>query len=78
MSELWKELHTRALDYKGNNDRVYLYKFAANIPRYTAGCKCKEFWTGWIRLNPPDYKNYFEWNCNEWNNWNNTKNYWGY
>jgi len=61
MSELWKELHTRALKFKGINDTIYLLNFAKKIPRYTKGCKCKEFWNTWVRENPPTYKNYFEW-----------------
>jgi len=61
MSELWKELHTRALKFKGVNDTIFLLNFARRIPRYTKGCKCKEFWSKWIKDNPPDYKNYFDW-----------------
>lgn len=61
MSDLWIELHTRALNFKEALDHQYLYQFGARIPRYTTGCKCREFWTVWIRKNPPDFKNYFEW-----------------
>ena len=61
MSALWKELHERALNFEGKEDRRYLYDFGRKIPRFTAGCKCREFWTIWIRSNPPDFKNYFAW-----------------
>ena len=64
MSELWKLLHERALNFEGSDDTVFLRNFGAKIPRYTQGCSCKEFWRNWIRLNPPVYgKNgeYFEW-----------------
>ena len=62
--ELWRELHERALKNSGENDIIYLAQFATKIPRYTTGCKCKEFWNNWVRLNPPVYgKNgeFFEW-----------------
>lgn len=64
MSELWKELHVNALNYKGNNDSAYLLRFKKRIPRYTTGCSCKEFWVQWTRANPPTYgsnNEYFEW-----------------
>ena len=61
MTELWKELHNRALKTE-SNDRVYLRQFARRIPRYTTGCKCREFWNQWIKKNPPVYgEKYFEW-----------------
>lgn len=61
MSELWRELHTRALDIK-TDDSMYIRQFRLNIPRYTHGCKCNEFWANWSRLNPPVYGDgYFAW-----------------
>ena len=61
MSDLWKELHTRSLSFKYNDDMKYLLEFGMKIPRYTTGCKCKEFWVKWIRENPPTFNKYFEW-----------------
>lgn len=64
MSQLWKELHTRALQYNGINDSAYIAAFGKKIPRYTAGCSCHEFWKNWIKTNPPIYgqnNEYFEW-----------------
>ncbi len=59
---LWKELHNHALNFTGTNDRTYLSEFAKRIPRYTkTACKCTEFWLQWVRTNPPDFTNYFEW-----------------
>ena len=61
MAELWKQLHIRAL---GNhiNDQAFIAEFTRKIPRYTTGCRCKEFWTNWIRGNRPTYGDeYFEW-----------------
>lgn len=64
MTDLWKMLHERALDFNGNQDATFLRNFQGKIPRYTKGCPCKEFWINWIRRNPPVYgKNgeYFAW-----------------
>ena len=61
MSQLWKELHERALKFNGKNDRNYLIQFAKRIPRFTKGCKCNEFWNKWVKTNPPTYNKYFEW-----------------
>ena len=64
MAELWKELHTRALNFKGEEDRSFLLNFAIRIPRYTTGCKCREFWNQWVKTNPPVFGNngeYFAW-----------------
>jgi len=64
MSELWEQLHRNALGYRGNDDSVFLTKWASRIPRYTKGCRCKEFWTKWRRANPPDFSSpeaYFAW-----------------
>jgi hypothetical protein len=64
MSDLWKELHTHAINYTGTNDAIYLAGFGRRIPRYTKGCACQEFWTNWIRANPPTYTtamDYFTW-----------------
>ena len=66
MSELWKELHERALTFKGKDDKLFLIQFAGKIPRYTSktGCKCQEFWVQLIKKHPPKFGNngeYFEW-----------------
>lgn len=55
MAELWKEFHLKALKNKGEDEKVYLISFASKIPRYTKGCKCREFWVNYIRKNPPVY-----------------------
>ncbi len=61
MSNLWEELHIRALTVK-DNDHAYLLQFGQRIPRYTRGCKCKEFWNSYIKLFPPKFgKEYFAW-----------------
>ena len=64
MTDLWKELHTRALNFKGADDTVYLNQFKNRIPRTTTGCKCKEHYIIWMKNNPPKFgKNgeYFAW-----------------
>ena len=64
MSELWKEFHIKALKNKGGDEKAYLLLFASKIPRYTKGCKCREFWVNYIRLHPPVYGangELFEW-----------------
>lgn len=62
MSKLWKELHERAYNFKGTDDIIYLKEFAEKIPRYTRGCKCREFWVTYIRNHPPVFgEKYFEW-----------------
>ena len=64
MSEVWKELHTRAINYTGKDDRNFIQKWTTKIPRFTKGCKCREFWTVWSRSNPPKFTPagaYFEW-----------------
>lgn len=61
MTALWIELHKRALDYMGTNDALYILNFGRRIPRYTTGCACQEFWNNWIRVNPPNYRDYFAW-----------------
>lgn len=68
MSNLWKELHTRAIThFDDTNDSAYLSTFASRIPKYH-NCTCQEFWNGWIKNNPPVYgtnqdgtSKYFEW-----------------
>lgn len=55
MSELWKNLHITAIKNNGNNEHIFLQKFGREIPRYTKGCSCNEFWNKWIRDNPPVY-----------------------
>jgi len=60
--ELWKELHERALTFKGDNDNQFLLDFAKKIPRYTTGCACREHWRNIVRQNPPTFGDkYFEW-----------------
>lgn len=64
MSQLWTELHQRALSYKGTDDSVFLRIWAAKLPRFTTGCACKEFWRAWSILNKPIYEPegaYFAW-----------------
>lgn len=64
MSYLWKELHQRALKNQGEDESHYLHNFASRIPRYVTGCKCKEFYSNWVRTNPATYgKNgeFFAW-----------------
>ena len=62
--DLWKELHLRALKNKGQDEKVYLTNFVTKIPRYTTGCKCREFWANYVRTHPPKYGRngeFFEW-----------------
>ena len=60
--DLWKELHERALNFKGTDDRLFLANFAKRIPRYTKGCSCKEHWRNIVRQNPPKFGDeYFAW-----------------
>ena len=64
MALLWKELHTRALKNKGENDLNYLKEFSTKIPRFVKGCKCKEYWVIYIKSNPPKFGSngeYFAW-----------------
>ena len=70
MSELWKELHRRALNFTELSDVTYLGTFVQRIPRYH-GCTCKEFWNAWIKSYPPVFgvnengiNKYFEWTVN--------------
>jgi hypothetical protein len=64
MSQLWNELHTRALNFTGKDDSIFIRNWGNRIPRFKKGCKCKEFWTIWSRNNPPTYypaDAYFAW-----------------
>lgn len=66
MAELWKELHLRALNFKGNNDTLFLINFAKKIPRFTKGCACNEHWKRHILQHPAPQTSefndkYFEW-----------------
>lgn len=70
MADLWKELHVRALTFKGKNDEKFLTQFAKKIPKFGKGCKCKEHWIKWVKKNPPDFKNYFSWTVMGHNNIN--------
>ena len=67
MAELWKELHLRALNFKGTDDTEFLKEFAKRIPRFTVGCACREHWKIILRSNPPKFGNngeYFAWSVN--------------
>ena len=64
MAELWKELHLKALENKGENEARFLSQFSMKIPRYTTGCKCGEHWNIWMKQHPPKYGQngeFFEW-----------------
>ena len=62
MSALWDRLHKRALTFKGKDDTSFILQFGKDIPRYTKGCKCNEFWYKLIKQHPPTYgARYFEW-----------------
>ena len=74
MAELWKQLHTRALNFKGKDDSVFLNNFMKKIPRYTKGCKCKEHWVIFIKQNPPNYNDYFAWSVKAHNHINKLTN----
>lgn len=65
-SLLWKELHTRALEYDSEtkSDLPWLRLWIRKIPRFTKGCSCNEHWLKWYRTNPPSFESvdsYFEW-----------------
>lgn len=67
-TELWTELHVRALTFEASeetpNDKIFLWHFANKIPRYTPGCACHEFFQSWREKSPPDYSSkdsYFKW-----------------
>lgn len=60
MSKLWKKLHMRALQNKGKSEHKFLMKFENDIPKYTKGCSCNEFWNKWIKENPPIYGHHGE------------------
>jgi hypothetical protein len=63
--DLWKELHERALNFKGKDDTAFLINFGHRIPRYTKGCACKEHWRVILKENPPKFgEEYFEWSVN--------------
>ena len=60
--DLWKELHERALNFKGTDDTIFLTNFTKKIPRFTVGCSCKEHWRNIVRQNPPKFGDeYFAW-----------------
>jgi hypothetical protein len=64
MSNLWKELHTRAINHKGSEDGIFLSVFGTRIPRYTSGCSCGEFYVSHIKQHPPKFgpnREYFIW-----------------
>ena len=64
-SDLWKQFHTNALQYKLLTPDPFLHKFRNSIPRYTKShCRCHEFWEQYIKKNPPTYgpnDEYFVW-----------------
>lgn len=64
MSELWKQLHLRAIDHTDSHDILFLAHFVRSIPRYTHGCACQEHFTVWKRSHPPQFGHhleYFKW-----------------
>ena len=64
MSQLWSELHRHAINHIGNNDIIFLNTFRSKMPRFTTGCRCKEFWDNYVRSHPPVFgpnKEYFKW-----------------
>ena len=70
MSNLWKELHERAINFTEPNDITYLGSFVSRIPKYH-NCSCQEFWQAWVRSNPPVFgidengnNKYFIWTVN--------------
>ena len=60
---LWKELHNRALTFRGHNDSSFIVDFSEKIPQFLSGCKCNEFFNKYVLENPPNYSpnRYFEW-----------------
>lgn len=65
-TDLWRELHVRALNYVPNvrGDLEWVQAWSTKIPRFTKGCSCNEHWTRWYRANPPDFTSkdtYFAW-----------------
>jgi hypothetical protein len=64
MANVWRELHTRALNHKGGDDTLFLNGWSNKIPNYQGGCKCRSFYITWKQINPPVFVNantYFEW-----------------
>lgn len=61
MSNLWNELHKRAINHNGSDDSVFLRDWENRIPNYEGGCKCRSFYIIWKRQNPPTFSDYFEW-----------------
>jgi len=64
MSALWIQLHTRALNHKEDHDIVFLMQWIRSIPYYTSNCRCREFFTNWMKTNPIQYGphlEYFKW-----------------
>lgn len=59
-SNIWKELHIRALNFQGTDDFIYIDKISKNLSKVSR-CNCFSHWKIWISQNPPDFKNYFEW-----------------
>ena len=67
MAELWKELHERAYNFKGKDDKIFLLEFSKKIPTFTKGCRCREFWLIYVRNHPPVFgenREYFNWTVN--------------
>lgn len=74
-TELWIELHERALSdqahsndlppwVEGASDLPWIHKWIQKLPRYTTGCRCNEHWVKWYAVNPPVFTTrelYFEW-----------------
>ena len=45
---LWKELHHRALTFRGHNDSSFIVDFSEKIPQFLSGCKCHEFFNKYV------------------------------
>lgn len=55
----WKELHYRALTFKGENDFMWMENFNRRVR--SVGCSCQGNWHSYLREHPPRYKDYFRW-----------------
>lgn len=54
---LWKELHVRAINWKGGDDSEWQVAFERRVP-----CgQCKSHWSFFKCKYPPDYARYFAW-----------------
>jgi hypothetical protein len=56
-AQLWKELHSRALNWTGEDDSKWLLGFTRRVP-----CgECQRHWAEFRMDRPPDWANYFDW-----------------